>query len=75
MKSKRKAEYTALLETRYWDVEILIAKEVKFRETILNSGEGLCSVVTGKRNIFLDVTHQQGIDIGHVGALSTGVNY
>jgi len=48
---KKKAEYTALLETRQWDVEILISEKVKFRETLLNSRASHWSVVTGSRSM------------------------
>jgi hypothetical protein len=41
------AKYKALLETIHWDVEILIRKEVKFRETLLNSRAVYWSVVIG----------------------------
>jgi hypothetical protein len=72
MESKKRgggAEYTALFETRRWYVEILISKEVKFREALefqsspFVSGDWLAKY---EQHIFHDETHQQGKDIGNV---------
>jgi len=75
---KKWAEYTALLETRQWDVEILISKEVKFRDTLeFQTSRLVCGdwLAQYEQHIFLDETHQQGKDTGNVVRFLTEVNY